>query len=259
MNKITIQDLATAFKATDHLVYENMLKNANISTEARKFLLRKNSEIRFARDCAQFRRNQVALLEKTLANHKNASEKAESDLASTYLKLEEANKVLAKAHHELFLAQNAVKDAEKNIEELNRTYTFQQKIASKENLQVKDFSCELDTAKKALHESENYILVHPTATLSSLSKKVGSGIFVCTKYDAESMHYRKCVDQVIDTTKYDYADGLLDNYREYFSSEEEFNSGVAYINLILKFVFDDIKYETLCNSDAIICMLYKIL
>lgn len=259
-NVTTIRDLATAFSSQDHLEYKKILDNSGISKDARKFLLRKVREIRFGEDCAEFRKNQLNIIENELDKHQFASNESVAFCEKVYNALNEANKVLAEKRRNLRLAQQAVEKAEKEVAELNALYTHWQQISARENSQVEDYSRVLETAKKALHESEHYILVHPTATLPAFSKKVGAGIFVCTKYDAEKLHFRKYADHVI-TPEEDYVKDLLSgtNTKSLFESEDEFKSAMEFINLVLQFLFEGKDYEILCNSDTIMNILDSIM
>lgn len=259
-NVTTIRDLATAFSSQDHLEYKKILDNSGISKDARRFLLRKAREMRFDKNCAEFRKNQMAILEDELVEHQFALNESSAFCEKTYNALDKANKVLAEKRRNLQLAQQAVKKAEEKVAELNLMYTHWQRISTRENSQVEDYSRVLETAKKALHEAEHYILVHPTATLPAFSKKVGAGIFVCTKYDAEKLHFRKYADHVISSEE-DYAKDLLSgtDSRSLFESEDEFKSAMDFINLVLRFLFEEKDYEILCNSVAIMNILDSIM
>lgn len=259
-NLITIQDLATSFSSQDHLEYKKMLDNSGISKDARKFLLRKVHEIRLDEDCAEFRKNQMHILENELAKHQFASNESSAFCEKLYNELDEASKILAQKRRNLRLAQQEVKQAEEEVSKLNGLYTHWQQISAQENSKVEDYSRVLETAKKALHESEHYILVHPTATLPAFSKKVGTGIFVCTKYDAEKLHFRKYADHVIEPEE-DYTKDLLagEDTKSLFESEDEFKSAMEFINLVLRFLFREKDYEILCNSDAVMNILDSII
>ena len=246
---ITIRELASAFNSENHLEYRQLIDSAHLPTKMRQFLLRKQYYIRFQEDCAQFRENQLAVMENMLSEQTakveaslNALEVSEKEVESARKELAEAQRAYQSAFIRLTNQQDiydkALAKHRQNQDCFNRGSTKQE---DQERLVKK--------AQKLLKEAQNYVLIHSSATVSSISKKVG--ILVCTQHDADELHFHKHVDQVIDIPENNYADLIPDNARTFFGSDEEFESAIAYVELVLKFFFESRQYELLYNSDGI--------
>lgn len=246
---ITIRDLAKAFTSENHLEYRQMIDSAHLPTKMRQFLLRKEYYIRFQEDCAKFREDRLAVMENTLSKQVAENESVLSALEVSEKELETAKKALLNAQHEFRRAQNHLNEQQAVYEKALAEHQQNQDRFQRGSAKQEDQERLIREAQKLLKEAQNYVLIHSSATISSVSKK--AGILVCTRYDANELHFHKHVDQVIDIPDINYADLIPVDARAFFSSEEEFNSAIAYIELVLKFFFDGCQYELLYNSEGI--------
>lgn len=246
---ITIRDLAKAFNSGNHLEYRQVIDSAHLPAKMRQFLLRKEYYIRFQEDCAKFRENQLSTMENALSRQITENESILSALEVSEKELESARKALLDAQHEFHLAQKRLNDQQAAYDEIFAKHQENQNLFQRGSAKQEDQEQLIKEAKKLLKEAQNYVLIHSSATVSSVSKK--AGILVCTRYDANELHFHKHVDQVIDIPDINYADLIPVDARAFFSSEEEFNSAIAYIELVLKFFFDGCQYELLYNSEGI--------
>ena len=246
---ITIRDLARTFNSENHLEYRQMIDSAHLPAKMRQFLLRKEYYIRFQEDCAKFRENQLAVMENTLSEQIAENESTLSALEVSEKELEEAKKALLNAQHEFHVAQNRLNEQQSVYEKVLAEHQQNQDHFRRGSAKQEDQERLIKETRKLLREAQNYVLIHSSATVSSVSRK--SGILVCTRYDANELHFHKHVDQVVDISDLRYADLIPLDARSFFDSEEEFNSAIAYIELVLKFFFDNCQYELLYNSEGI--------
>lgn len=254
---LTVRDLAEAFNSSNHQEYRNMIDRAGISGKMRQFLLRKAYYIRFQEDCAKFREDRLAIMERSLSEQEAENEETLNALEVSEKELEEAGKSLSQAQRAFNLAQKQLNDEQAKYDEILARYQLNQEKFRRGSSKQEDQERLIKEAQKLLREAQNYVLIHSTATLTSVSKKYG--ILVCTRYDSNELHFHKHVDQVIDIPDNSYADLIPADARNLFGSDEEYNSAIAYIELVLKFFFDGCQYELLYNSDGIKQVLDSIL
>lgn len=246
---LTIRKLAEAFNSSDHQEYRRVIDNAAIPAKMRQFLLRKEYYIRFQEDCAKFRENQLAVMEKSLSEQEAEVIASLEALEVSEKELETARKALLAAQHEFRLVEKKLQDQQAEYDKILEQHQKNQKSFQRGSAKQSEQEQLIKEAKKLLKEAQNYILIHSTATVSSIARK--SGILVCSRYDENSLHFHKHVDQIIDIPKNRYADMIPENARSYFESDEEYHSAVAYVEMILKFFFDNCQYELLYNSEGI--------
>ncbi len=254
---ITIRELASAFNSENHLEYRQLIDSAHLPTKMRQFLLRKQYYIRFQEDCAQFRENQLAVMENTLSEQTAEVEASLNALEVSEKEVESARKALVEAQHAFRLAQNKLNEQQATYDQALATHQQNQDRFNRGSVKQEDQERLIKEAQKLLKEAQNYILIHSSATVSSVAKK--AGILVCTRHDADELHFHKHVDQVIDIPESNYADLIPDNARSLFDSNEEFESAIAYVELVLKFFFEGGQYELLYNSDGIDKLLNSIM
>lgn len=254
---LTVRDLAKAFNSQNHQEYRQMIDSAALPAKMRQFLLRKQYYIRFQEDCAKFRENRLATMQNSLAEQEAEVEASLEALEVSDKDLEKARKSLADAQHAFRLAKKRLDEQQTIYDEAFERHQKNQERFRRNSNKHEDQERLIKEAEKLLREAQNYVLIHSSATLSSISKK--SGILVCTRYDANELHFHKHVDQIIDISEETYSDLIPVNVRELFNSEEEYNSAIAYVELVLKFFFDGGQYELLYNSEGISKLLNTIL
>lgn len=191
---ITIRELASAFNSENHLEYRQLIDSAHLPTKMRQFLLRKQYYIRFQEDCAQFRENQLAVMENTLSEQTAEVEASLNALEVSEKEVESARKALVEAQHAFRLAQNKLNEQQA---------TYDQALATHQQNQ--------DRFNRGSVKQE----------------------------DQERL--------------------IPDNARSLFDSNEEFESAIAYVELVLKFFFEGGQYELLYNSDGIDKLLNSIM
>ena len=175
--------------------------------------------------------------------HESDLNKAMQEFKQTDKKLENSLKDLINAELTLSNALKAVSIAKENYNDI--LYIHQKTI---NDISQKRYMFE--SAKKSLTEKKHYIIVHSTATVCSLSRKINKGVLVCSQYDASTLSYKKHVDKVVNC-KENYSDMIPDDAIMYFDSQEDFESAKAYVSLILKLLFEKADYELLYNSEGI--------
>lgn len=249
---LTIRDLANAY---NHKEYKLLLNE--LPKHTKQYLTRKNSNIRFANNSITFCQNQVSILKKCLKEHESTLNNAIQCFGQTSKELDDARKALISAELALSDAQKKVAKARDSFKAISCYHELLKNDISRERSIVDNYNNTLDSAQKVLKEAKHFILVHPSATVSSLSKKIGHGVLLCTKHDATAIAFKKHVDKVISAEN--HSELVPDDAIKHFKSVEEYTSAVEYINLVLKFLFEGADYETLYNSEGIKYILDSIL
>ena len=229
---LTIRDLAKAYNHKEYKLLINGFPN-----DTRKYLTRK-SDSKLANSFT----SQVPE-ESFLTEYESALNKAMQEFRQTDKKLEDTRKELINAELALSNALKAVSRAKEDYKDI--LYIHQKTI---NDISQKRYMFE--SAKKSLTEKKHYIIVHSTATVCSLSRKINKGVLVCSQYDASTLSYKKHVDKVVNC-KENYSDMIPDDAIMYFDSQEDFESAKAYVSLILKLLFEKADYELLYNSEGI--------
>lgn len=223
---VSIQELVEAYHSTDYRKYREVMKKANVSSELQKTLLKRKEEWRFARRL-EFQEEEIELIKKIVWQLGIEARKEEKEYRQVCIEL---NKAEAIFRH----AETAWKRAKKRKEEAENKKKEMEEL--------------LEQQSKKLEQMKKFILLHPSATLTALDKKLDS-VLVCTKFDVERMKFNKLADCVMDAPDVDLE--VTKEMEEKFTSKQELDSAVEYAKLAIHFWLEDKPYELLYNSEGI--------
>lgn len=161
----------------------------------------------------------------------------------------EYQKDYEKAKKELQVAERNFQQAKKLLEKVAR----QKEIAINEKQIIKGT---LEQEQKRLEKMKLFVLVHPTATMRRIQKKIDSTI-VCTRFDADRMNLNYFPDKIEETESFAEIDLPKDAFSK-FSSEVEKESAIQYVKMVLAYWADNKRFELLYHDEAIEYMIQSL-
>ncbi len=237
----TLYDLTEAYQNRDRMAYRRLLENAGVSKELKKKLTTKSEEWRKSKN-PEFQEEEIELLRNLICDLNEKIREQEDIRKSAYRNVQEAEELIAEAQ-ERFKKANQIYKKEKEKED-----ELKEEKKSTENLIAQE-------AKK-LKKLQKFILVHPTATISSLDKRQ-ENMIVCTKFDFDN---NKGISKIVDSIFHCEEGNLLnkadlEQAREEFGSLEDFLSAVEYVKMFTVYWAEGVEYELLYNCPGIKRML----
>ncbi len=237
-----LSDLAKMKKAKDHRLYQETVDSAPIGDGCKRLFLKKNGSNPRPRN-RKWQEEFIQMLE---------SQKEEKDALIENMRIDLTGlgelMNMAKAEYEDVLAE--LKESELKLKKAQIRYEqFRKKLTAQIN-EKKMLEQEIANEHKRLEQMEQILLLHPSASVTSLDKRCGHTI-VCTAFD--QMDCCGVEDLVEDTTILDlFEENVPEEIKDMFSSEREFYSAIEYTKLALVyFVEEDKAPKLLYDSNGI--------
>ena len=110
----------------------------------------------------------------------------------------------------------------------------------------------LSVQEKKLEKMGLFVLVHPTATLSALDKKVDS-IIVCTRFDVQSMNFEHFADKIEDTSNFEELNvtDFPEDASSKFSTSKDYASAIEYVKMVARYWVENKPFELLYHDDGV--------
>lgn len=230
---VRISDLAKACNSSDYWEVWRLFERENISKELQRMVMGKqsNKNPNWQQEYIDMIKGSIKAQEEKIAKYEQEYQKAE----------EQFKKAL-----ENF--RNAKESLEKAKERKNAAILTNEKQKS-----------ELSRQEKKLEKMGCFVLVHPTATISALDKKVGYTV-VCTKFDVESIKFKLFADRIEETLDFEElskTDFPADAFSK-FSTSKEYTSAIEYVKMVARYWVENKPFELLYHDDGIKYILDKI-
>ena len=243
-----LQELAEVYNSKNYGAYRQVIEQIGLSGEFKKILMKRNDEWRYAKNVER-QMEMLEMLEKVIEGLKAKVMKIGADYDKAKEEYEKAKKKYDIATRIQKFQEEKMAKAKRKMEEVNR-----HKITIKND--INEMENALKQNEKKLKKMQRFTLIHSTATLVGIDKRHET-VLVCTKYDVERMKFDRFVDEVEDTSFYDL--DIPYGAREKFATEQEFESAIEYVKLVIRYWAEDRPYDLLYNCEGIKYMLEEIL
>ncbi|MGN1297681.1 MAG: hypothetical protein ACI4VH_04575 [Clostridia bacterium] len=235
----TLADFAELKKLSDYSAVMRFFKKSKHSIDLQRKMIGKNQY----KNNPQKQEEYIRIIEEGLEDQKLKIQQCQAIYQSAKDNVERALQQLKKAKKTLADAENALKEA-RNMENAEKA------------LQSKLETTLLEQTKK-LEQIKVFALVHPSATLTALDKKINH-TFVLTRYDLKNMNLESFADIIEDTDSNLIDSEIKKEALEKFHNQSNYESAIEYVNMVIKYWIENKPFVLLYNDDGIRYILERI-